>query len=118
MFFSLLLQLVVLVMVVMVVGHWQDAGFAWAMLYGGFVALANSGVLVLRWWRGLKVFHCDGQRHLKSFNRSMLERFFVVSGLLAVGFGLLDLLPQALLAGFIVGQLAWALAMLLTRRLF
>lgn len=118
MFFSLLLQLIVLTLVVMIVWLWQDGRFGWSMLYGGLVALANSGMLVLRWWRGLKVYHCDGQRHLKSFNRSMLERFFVVSSLLAVGFGLLDLLPQAMLAGFVVGQLAWVLAMLLTRRLF
>jgi hypothetical protein len=48
----------------------------------------------------------------------MLERFFVVGILLAVGFGFLSLTPQVLLAGFIVGQLAWAIANLLARRQF
>lgn len=118
MYFSLLLQLVVVALAVVIGWLWRDSRFGWEMLYGGLVALVNSGMLVGRWWRGLKVYHCDVQRHLKSFNRSMLERFFVVGSLLAVGFGLLSLSPQAMLSGFIVGQLAWALAMLLTRRLF
>ena len=96
----------------------QDGLFALALLYGGLVALANSGLLVIRWQRGLKDYHCDGRRHLKSFNRSLLERFFVVGVLLAVGFGLLNLPQLVMLSGFIVGQLAWMVSMVLTRRLF
>ena len=118
MFFSLVLHLVVLILLVMIGWVWQDGRFALAALYGGLVALTNSGMLTLRWYRGLKVYHCDGQRHLSSFNRSMLERFFVVGILLAVGFGILGLSPLALLAGFIVGQLVWVLALFVTRRLF
>jgi len=37
---------------------------------------------------------------------------------LAVGFGFLNLAPNAVLMGFIVGQLAWAFANVLARRLF
>jgi ATP synthase protein I len=117
MFFSLVLQLVITVLAGVIGWLWQNGPFGLAILYGGLVAVVNSGMLVVRWWRGLKVYHCDGQRHLKTFNRSVLERFFVVGSLLALGFGLLKLVPLAMLAGFVVGQTAWMLAMMLTRRL-
>jgi len=118
MFFALLLQIVQVVMAGVMGWFLQDDRFAQALLFGGLVAVVNSGMLVVRWHRGLKDYHCDGQRHVKSFNRSMLERFFVVGILLAAGFGLLDLPQLVMLAGFIVGQLAWAVSIMLTRRLF
>jgi len=82
--------------------------------FGGLIAMVNTGLLWWRWRQGAKDFHCDPARHLRSFFRSSLERFFVVGMLLALGFVLLKLAPFALLAGFVVGQLAgmfasWAL---------
>lgn len=86
----------------------------WPFVYGGSVAMANAGLLAWRWHRGLRVFHCDGQRHLKSFHRSMMERFFVVVVMLSAGFlyGFQEpgFQPPAMLIGFIVGQLAWVIA--------
>jgi ATP synthase protein I len=116
MFLAVLLQ--TLVIAVALTGCWVLMGVVdtQALAYGSMVALVNSGMLVGRWYIGLNDYHCNGGRHLKSFHRSSLERFFVVGILLAVGFGLLSLAPQILLAGFIVGQLAWALANLLARR--
>lgn len=76
--------------------------------------MANTGLLAWRWHRGLREFHCDGQRHLKVFHRSFLERFFVVVLMLVAGFafGLTSpgFAPLAMLIGFIVGQLAWVIA--------
>lgn len=118
MFFPLLLQLVVVVVIAVTSWVWQGSQSAQALGYGCLVAVVNSSLLVLRWRRGHKDYHCDVRRHLKLFNRSAVERFFVVSMLLAVGFGFLELLPLAMLVGFIVGQLAWVLAMVLTNRLF
>ncbi len=118
MFFALLLQCIVVMLVGAMGWFAQDGQFVMAMLYGGLVAVVSSGLLVFRWQQGLHDYHCDGQRHLKSFNRSMLERFFVVGFLLAVGFGVLDLLQFVMLSGFIVGQLAWVVAMTLARRMF
>jgi len=118
MFLALTLQGVAVLLVGAMGWFTQDGLFAMALLYGGLVALANSGLLVIRWQRGLRGYHCDGQRHLKSFNRSMLERFFVVGVLLAVGFGVLNLRQFVMLSGFIVGQLAWVVSIVLTRRLF
>lgn len=93
---------------------WQiwDLQF-WPFLYGGTVAMANAGLLVWRWHRGLREFHCDGRKHLKSFHRSQKERFFVVVLLLAAGFAYGFMEPGfqslAVLIGFVVGQLAWVI---------
>jgi hypothetical protein len=86
----------------------------WPFLYGGGVAMANAGLLAWRWKQGLRKFHCDGQRHLKRFHRSLMERFFVVVLLLAAGFAYRLAEPSfqtlAMLSGFVVGQLAWVIA--------
>lgn len=89
---------------------WRGPGSAVAALYGGSVAMANAGLLVWRWRRGRYDYHCDGQRHLRQFHRSMMERFFVVGIMLAMGLGGLQLEPLTMLLGFIVGQCAWIVA--------
>ncbi len=86
----------------------------WPFVYGGMVAMVNAGLLAWRWKQGLRQYHCDGPRHLKSFHRSFKERFFVVVLLLAAGFayGFLEpgFQPLAMLSGFVVGQLAWVIS--------
>jgi hypothetical protein len=118
MFLAILIQSLVIAVALAGCWVWMGVLAVPAFAYGSIVALVNSGMLVGRWYSGLNDYHCSGERHLKSFHRSMLERFFVVGILLAVGFGFLSLTPQVLLAGFIVGQLAWAIANLLARRQF
>lgn len=95
----------------------QQAGLAvaLALLYGACAALLNTGLLVWRFKRGERDYHCDAGRHLKSFYRSSLERYAVVGVWLAVGFGLLNLGGLPMLLGFVIGQLAWVLAALLFR---
>lgn len=110
MFLGLFLQAVILSVLALLVWAWWGWTAAAACLFGGGVALLNSGLLVWRWLRGLADYHCDGERHLRSFHRSTMERFFVVGIMLATGFALLDLAPLPLLTGFIVGQLAWVIA--------
>jgi hypothetical protein len=116
MFFALLLQTLILIVVVAISWIWMGMIVGWGMGYGVLVALLNSAMLVVRWHVGLKDFHCNGERHLKQFHRSILERFFVVSLLMAVGFGLLSLEPGATLIGFIVGQLTWVFANVISRQ--
>ncbi len=86
------------------------AGAVVAVLYGGAVALANSGLLLWRHGRGAQDRLGDAGRHLKQFYRSSLERFVVVGVCLAVGFGVLGLAALPMLLGFVVGQLAWIAA--------
>ncbi len=89
---------------------WLGGGVAAAVLYGGSAALANIGLLVWRWRRGRYDYHCDGGRHLQQFRRSMMERFFVVATILAVGIVILTVEPLPMLVGFIVGQIAWMIS--------
>jgi len=110
MFFSYALQGAMVAAAVILLLLWQGADLASAALYGGSVALANSGLLVWHWRRGRYDYHCDGERHLRQFHRSSLERFFVVGFALAVGMYGLKLDPLAILLGFIVGQVAWILS--------
>lgn len=110
MFSALVLQGSSVAVVVIVAVAWQGWPVGLALGYGGAVALANAGLLVYRWWRGVKDYHCDGERHLRSFHRSSLERFFVVMLLMAAGLGLLRLAPLPMVTGFILGQLAWVIA--------
>jgi hypothetical protein len=98
------------------VAAWLGWGLDWgAWIWGGIVAWINAVLLVWRWRKGLHDYHCDGPRHLKSFRRSLTERFFVVGLLLAAGFGygLLEpaFSPLPMLLGFIVGLLAWGIAL-------
>jgi ATP synthase protein I len=111
----LLVQSVLVMLAALVAGWFGGVGTALATLYGGGVAVVNAALLLWRWRKGLYVFHCDAGRHLRSFYRSFMERFFVVIFLLAAGFAWLGEHPLALLAGFLVGQMAWMLASLTLR---
>ena len=77
-----------------------------AVLYGGATAMTNTGLLAWRLYQGKRPQHADPGRHLRSFYRSTIERFVIVALLFAAGIGVLHLMPGAVLAGFIVGQLA------------
>ena len=103
----LLWQAGVVALAALIGGAFGEAGIALAVLFGGGVAVVNSSLLLWRWHQGVRDYHCDAGRHLRSFYRSSMERFFVVVILLAAGFVWLDDHPLALLAGFLVGQIAW-----------
>lgn len=110
MFFSIVLQAALIVVMALPIGMrwgWSQSGAYW---FGGSVALMASGMLLWRWHQGRTDYHCDGERHLKSFYRAALARFGVVVVMLAAGLAGLGLAPLPLLTGFIVGQLAWVIA--------
>ncbi|TCJ12730.1 ATP synthase subunit I [Parasulfuritortus cantonensis] len=111
----LLLQAGALGLLALAVGGFGDMGIALAVAYGGAVSVLNTALLWWRWYRGAQDFHCDGGRHLRSFYRSAMERFFVVVIMLAAGFVWIGDHPVALLAGFMFGQAAWIAASLALR---
>jgi ATP synthase protein I len=88
---------------------------AWAALFGAGIALTNTLLLAWRLHRGKRQLHTDAQRHLRSFYFSIVERFFIVGGLLAIGFGALHLAPLPLIAAFVAGQSAWMISGLTSR---
>lgn len=96
---------------------WWHTSFAvgMAVLFGASAALFNTGLLLWRYKRGEHDYHCDTERHLKSFYRSSIERFAVVIAWLAIGFAVLNLPALPMVLGFVIGQLAWVLAALLFR---
>nr|WP_232522252.1 ATP synthase subunit I [Sulfuriferula plumbiphila] len=80
---------------------------AFAVVFGGFVALANSAVLAWRMRAARRLINTDVQQDLRMLYRTGLERFVLVVAFLALGMGVLKLDPLALIAGFVLGQLAW-----------
>jgi len=88
----------------------QGGAAAAAALYGAMVALANTLFLLWRMRRSEQNPQWKAVQHLRLFYRSGLERFLLVAALLALGMGLLKLVPAAVLIGFVVSQLAWVLA--------
>ncbi len=81
-----------------------------AVLYGGMVAVANAALLAWRSHQGKRHIHADGLRHLKSFYQSGVERLAALLALLAIGFGVLKLMPLPLLMGFVAGQVGFMLS--------
>ncbi len=110
MFFPVAVQGVVVLLTALAIGLWAEPADGWAALYGGAAALANTGLLLWRHRQGEHDYHCDAARHLKSFYRSSLERFLVVGVWLALGLGGGRLEAAPMLAGFVVGLLAWMIA--------
>ena len=110
MFYPAAVQGLVVLLTALGIGLWSMPADGWAALYGGAAALANTGLLVWRHRQGERDYHCDADRHLKSFQRSSLERFFVVGIWLALGLGGWKLEAAPMLAGFVVGLSAWVIA--------
>lgn len=79
-----------------------------SVAYGCSVAL--TGTLFLAWRaQGEKLRAASPEYQLRLAYRTAIERFMGVVLLLAVGFKLFKLVPLWLLAGFVMGQVAWLL---------
>ncbi|MGB5259076.1 MAG: ATP synthase subunit I [Gammaproteobacteria bacterium] len=85
---------------------WIDATAAAASLFGGGIAMVNVALLLWRRDRADRGRALSAGESIRLLYRSALERFFAVIALFALGLGALELYAPALLAGFIVGQLA------------
>ena len=81
-----------------------------SVLYGGLVALFNTGFLYWR-MRKANLNTVDTPEHsLKLVYRSGIERFVLTGCLLAIGMtSVLKLLPLVMLISFIIGQLVFLL---------
>ncbi len=110
MFYPVTLQGVVVLLAAVVLAYWEGAAAAGAALYGGVAALANAALLGWRHRQGERQVHSDASRHLRLFYRSSLERIIVVSVWLGIGLGSWGLEPMPMLAGFVIGLLAWVIA--------
>lgn len=88
---------------------YRIAGFAAAKgtLFGGLVAAASAALLVWRMRAAEKRESGNAQQELWLIYRTGLERFVLVVILLAAGMGPLGLDRLGVVAGLILGQLAW-----------
>ena len=78
-----------------------------AAMFGGLVAVANTGLLM---WRMRSAGLCEcgcAQRVLWRVYRTGVERFALVGILLALGMVLFEQDRSAMVAGLVLGQLAW-----------
>ena len=96
----------VLVAAILVYAVYGQAS-AMAVVFGGLVALANSGLLAWRMRVAKRRVDTDAQQDLRMLYRTSLERFALVVFFLALGMGVLKLDPPVMIAGFVLGQLAW-----------
>lgn len=85
-----------------------------AALYGASVSLVNAGLIAWHIRRGGRSSRGDASRELRAILAAGVQRLAVVAALLAAGFGILGLMPLALLAGFVAGQLGLLLSGLLS----
>lgn len=104
-------------------GFFGGGNAALATLYGGLIAMLNAGLLL---WRMRYAQHraemqqdagsdrraagVNAQQDLRLIYRTGFERLLLAGVLLALGMGPLKLDPLAVVAGFVLGQCAWLVA--------
>jgi hypothetical protein len=91
----------------------NKVGWLSALAWGGLCAITN--VLLTGWYAYKKIKHVDAARQLRIMYRSVLERFFIVIGLIVFGLVKLHLVPMAIFLGFISCQLVYVVASVLTK---
>lgn len=77
-----------------------------AVMYGGGVAIINT---LLQQWHARRAERVAGnspERNMRLLFRCAIERFVAAVVLLAIGLGILGLMPLALILGFVTAQLA------------
>ena len=108
---ALLVQWVLVWTAVLVVYAAFGRATAQPVMGGGLIAISGSALLWLRWWQSNKRVQADAQQAVRAVYRTGLERFVLVVILLALGLSYFKQAAVALLAGFVLGQLAWLIGM-------
>lgn len=80
-----------------------------SLVYGGCTALLSTSFLAWRHRQEERRGSPDAGQTLRQAYRAAIERFVWVAAMLGAGFGLLELPPLWMLAGFVMGQTAWLL---------
>lgn len=105
----------VVVLVVLAMMFYSDNKVHWlsALAWGGMCSTLN--VLIISWRASQKVRSIDAARQLRIMYRSVLERVFIVIGLISFGLIKLHLAPLAVFLGFVSCQFVYVLASVLIK---
>lgn len=101
----LILQIIMVSLVSAGAGMYAGPLAVKASLFGGMIALLNTGLMMLHEKRAVSAGQ-DAQRILKYIYLCAVERMILSLGLFAMGLVALKLLPLQLFLGFIAGQVA------------
>lgn len=96
-------QVIALVITVLIVFLWQGNGAAIAVLFGGSIAVINTGLQKWHLHAAARVARADAGKNLGRAYRCVAERWLMTMVLFAIGFSVLAE-SAMLLAGFIVMQ--------------
>ena len=106
---------ILLVVISIITIKWVLPAAMKSVLYGGCVAILNSGFLYWRMRQACLTQATTAAQSLKQVQRAGLERFLLVGVMLAAGMlGKLKLLPVTVLLSFIIGQLVFLLVVALS----
>ena len=103
----ILLQIAITIMGAMFSGLMISFPASKSLAYGCLVALMSTFVLALRHKQGVSKESLGAEWALHHAYRTAIERYVWTAIMLGVGFGLLKLAPIWMLAGFVLGQIAW-----------
>ena len=78
-----------------------------SLVFGSLIAMTSTLVLALRLKQGESKESFGAEWALRQAYRTAIERYVWTAIMLGVGFGLLKLAPIWMLAGFVLGQIAW-----------
>lgn len=84
--------------------------------FGGAVALFTTLLVLLRERQSERHPEWDARHQLVQFFRLAIERYLLAGGLLALGLLSGKAIPQALLIGFVSGQLGWLATSVMNKR--
>jgi len=101
-----------MIVLVGVVLAYLPGGFtaACAVMFGGLVTVAGAALLMWRMRKAEQRESGNARQELWLIYRTGLDRFVLVAALLAAGMGPLGLDRLGVVAGLILGQMAWIIA--------
>lgn len=96
--------------VVAVLFLYQDLLHAASALYGGLTSVSTALLLSRGVKRAGEAALGDPKKSMLILYMGAVQRFLLVMGLLALGFGWLNLDPIAVIVGFVIAQISYAVS--------
>ncbi|MDH5327276.1 MAG: ATP synthase subunit I [Gammaproteobacteria bacterium] len=96
--------------VIAVLFLFQDVLHAASALFGGLTSVSTALILSRGVRRAGEAALSDPKKSLAILMLGALQRFILVLGLLALGLGLLKLDPVAVIVGFVITQISYAVS--------